>query len=381
MKPRVCVVGAGGIGVVLAWALHRAGWDVTMVERRADKIAAGRAKGIVVDGQPPVKLPFVAFDEWQPPADAVVILCTKTYDNAEVLARLQTMRCLVPVQNGYDTLLESYDFAGEGIVSFVSQCPREEPVARITRPGHLHIGPRRPASPDERTVLTGLAAAFTAAGLFKVERVEDVRPYKATKLMYNCAVSPLAAAAGIDNAALLTDALAKRLFFRLLLENYAVLRHADITLAKVGPFHPHTVAQILRTPPVRNLMARFFRPSLRGTYCSMSPDIGSGETEIDAYNGHLVKLAGGFPCPFNRAAVRLITRITRERLAPSHSQLSEMALDVAREGGWTKTSPRHDRQHPLPHGGGIAAAPEMPDPIPPPERYGVVRSSTRLGTQ
>ena len=37
------------------------------------------------------------------------------------------------------------------------------------------------------------------------------------------------------------------------------------------------------------LMAQFFRPSLRGTYCSMSPDMGSGRTEIDAYNGHLVQ--------------------------------------------------------------------------------------------
>jgi 2-polyprenyl-6-methoxyphenol hydroxylase-like FAD-dependent oxidoreductase len=33
MKTQVHVVGAGGIGVVLAWSLARAGWDVTLVER------------------------------------------------------------------------------------------------------------------------------------------------------------------------------------------------------------------------------------------------------------------------------------------------------------------------------------------------------------
>jgi len=329
MKPQVHVVGAGGIGVVLAWSLARAGWDVTLVERRPDKIAAGRADGIEVAGQAPVKLPFVDFADWRPPADAVILLCTKTYDNPAVLARLETARRLVPVQNGYDAMLDSHDFAGEGIASFVSECARERPVAHVTRPGSLHLGARRPATAEERSELAILAGAFRRADLFKVELVEDIRPFKAAKLMYNAAISPLAAAAGVDNAELLTDTLAKRLFFGLLLENYAVLRHAGVALAKIGPFHPDTVARILRTPGLPELMAIFFRPSLRGTYCSMAPDIGRGETEIEAYNGHLVRLAGNFPCPLNQAAVRLIKRITREGMAPRRSHLDDMPAVLA----------------------------------------------------
>src|SRR5215470_17444036 len=140
MKPRVHVVGVGGIGVVLAWSLDRAGWYVTLVERSPDKIASGQADGLVVAGQAPAKLPFVAFPDWQPPTDAVILLCTKTYDNPTVLARLKTTRRLVPVQNGYDTTLDSCDYAGEGIASFVAECARQHPVARITRRGSLHIG-------------------------------------------------------------------------------------------------------------------------------------------------------------------------------------------------------------------------------------------------
>jgi len=332
MKTQVHVVGVGGIGAVLGWSLARAGWDVTLVERRPDKIATGRADGLVVAGQAPAKLPFVGFADWQPPADAIILLCTKTYDNAAILARLKTTRHLVPVQNGYDTLLDSHDFAGEGIASFVSECERERPITRITRPGSLHIGARRPATAEERGELGSLAGALKQGGLFEVELVEDVRPFKAAKLMYNAAISPLAAAAGVDNAELLTDALAKRLFFGLLLENYAVLCHAGLTLAKIGPFHPDTVARILRTPGLPALMAIFFRPSLRGTYCSMAPDLGRGETEIEAYNGQLVRLAGDFPCPLNRAAVRLIKRITHEGLAPQRSHLDDMAADLAGQG-------------------------------------------------
>lgn len=329
MTSRVHVVGVGGIGAVLGWSLARAGWDVTLVESRADKVAAGRADGLVVDGQAPLKLPFVAFGDWQAPSDAVILLCTKTYDNAEVLARLDSDRHLVPVQNGYDTLLGSRDNAGEGIASFVSECERDRPVTRITRAGGLHIGAKRTASAEEQAELAALAAAFRQGGLFDVELVEDVRPFKAAKLMYNSAISPLAASAGVDNAELLTDPLAKKLFFGLLLENHAVLRHAGVPLAKIGPFHPDTVSKILRTPGLPELMAIFFRPSLRGSYCSMAPDIGTGRTEIEAYNGHLVRLAGNFPCPLNQAAVKLINRITEQGQAPHRRHLDDMAADLA----------------------------------------------------
>jgi 2-dehydropantoate 2-reductase len=64
----------------------------------------------------------------------------------------------------------------------------------------------------------------------------------------------------------------------------------------------------------------------------MAPDIGRGETEVDAYNGHLVRLAGNFPCPLNQAAVRLITRITREGMMPRRRHLDDMAADVESQG-------------------------------------------------
>jgi 2-dehydropantoate 2-reductase len=132
----------------------------------------------------------------------------------------------------------------------------------------------------------------------------------------------------VDNAALLTDPLARRLFFGLLRENHAILHQALEPLERVGPFHPDTVARILRVPLLARLMAVFFRPSLRGTYCSMTPDITSGRTEIDAYNGHLVRLANGFPCPLNRAAVALIERIVRERLPPRREHLDDLAASL-----------------------------------------------------
>jgi 2-dehydropantoate 2-reductase len=331
LRRPIHVLGAGGIGVALAWCLVRDGCDVTVVDAHPGKVEAGREGGLIVTGQAPVFPPFIPFDEWSPPENAIVLLCTKTYDNPAVLGRLRHTAGLVPVQNGFDPELDQLTHPTEGIASFVSECDRTRPVTRITRPGCLHLGSRRPMDATERADLEALSMALSKGGLFPVEQVEDVRPYKAAKLMYNAAISPLAAAAGVDNGELLTDPLAKRLFFGLLQENHAILRHARVPLARIGPFHPDTVSRILRTPGLPSLMAVFFRPSLRGTYCSMAPDIATGRTEMEAYNGHLIRLAGGFPCPLNRAAFALIEKMVHERLPPARERLQQL-VDMLPQG-------------------------------------------------
>ena len=319
------VLGAGGIGVAVAWCLLKDGRNVTLVDSNRDKVLAGQKEGLQVVSHGSAQCEFVHFEDWVPPERSVILLCTKTYDNASVLSRLHSTSLLLPVQNGFDLQLDSLEHPGEGIASFVSECLRDQPVTRITRPGCLHLGARRKINEQEREDLLLLGKSIASAELFPVEIVDDVLPYKATKLMYNAAISPLAAGAGVDNGELLGDPLANKLFFALLLENYAILKNAGMPLAKIGPFHPDTVSRILRTPFLPALMAVFFRPSLRGTYCSMAPDMTGEHTEIDAYNGHLIRLAGDFPCPINRAALAMINTIVNEKLPVKRQHLRTMA--------------------------------------------------------
>jgi 2-dehydropantoate 2-reductase len=172
----------------------------------------------------------------------------------------------------------------------------------------------------------GIGNALRTAGLFRVAEVPAIEPFKHAKLMYNAAISPLAAAAGIDNGQLLSVPTARRLFFSLLQENNRILSAAGIELGKVGPFHPRTVAWILRRRWLAGLMARAFEPSLRGTYCSMAGEIQKGRTEIENYNGHLIRLAdrAGTPCPLNRAVYELVTRMTAERAEPRPGVFDEL---------------------------------------------------------
>ena len=319
----ITVVGAGGIGCAIGYALCSAGQSVTFVETDPRKLQWGRQHGVGVLYRGARPAAFVPFDAWEPSPTGIVFLCTKCYDNAAVLAKLPPGVTLIPVQNGFDPLLEASGHALEGIASFVSECQPDIPVTDITRRGALHIGPRRLADarhPDQ----AGLAATLRKGGVFRVVEVASIEPYKYTKLMYNAAIAPIAAAAGIDNGQLLSVPVARQLFFGLLQENYAILTKAGVELGKVGPFHPRTVAGILRRRWLARLLAWAFEPSLRGTYCSMAPDLPKGRTEIDYYNRRLVDLAGLVPCPLNRGVVELIKRMERERIVPHRGVLEEL---------------------------------------------------------
>jgi 2-dehydropantoate 2-reductase len=325
----VYVVGAGGIGCAVGYSLLAAGRRVVFVETDSAKIAWGQRYGVAVNHNAALAAEFVAFADWVPTVEAWVLLCTKCYDNGPVMTKLPANVRLVPIQNGFDTCLDGFGHQQEGIASFVARCVPGTTTVEITRPGDLHLGWRAASGKAGRDLLQ-LASGLMGTDLFRVRfPYGPIEPIKYAKLMYNSAISPLAAAAGVDNGELLADPLARRLFFGLLRENYAILSAAGIELGTVGPFHPRTVDRILRRRWLARMMARFFQPSLRGTYCSMAGEIEKGRTEIDNYNGHLIRLAGNrMPCPLNRAVYDLVLRMTGEQRAPDRSVLAELANAV-----------------------------------------------------
>lgn len=325
----ITVVGAGGIGCAVGYALCAAEVPVTFVDADPAKIQWGRQHGVCVDRRPPHLAEFLSFEEWEPDLNGTVILCTKCYDNATVLARLPNSAALIPIQNGFDPELEDRGDFLEGIASFISECYPHRSHTRITRGGRLHLGMRQRQQNDPATTARAEEAARRLAWLlrrapFRTTLVPDILPYKYTKLMYNAAISPIAAAAGIDNGQLLSVPAARRLFFDLLAENYTILRDAEVSLGKVGPFHPITVYRILRHRAVARSLAWAFYPSLRKTYCSMSGDLPAGRTEIDYYNRHLIDLAGARPCPWNQRLYALVKRMEQDRIAPGLERLAEV---------------------------------------------------------
>jgi 2-dehydropantoate 2-reductase len=173
--------------------------------------------------------------------------------------------------------------------------------------------------------MQSLAGWLKKSPLFRVRIVPDILPYKHTKLMYNAAIGPIAAAAGLDNGQLLSIAKPRCLFFELLRENYSILHDAGVRLETIGPFHPATVDRILHRKLLARALAWAFYPSLRGSYCSMNADLVLGRTEVDNYNRYLIDLAGDRPCSLNRRTYDLIKRMERERIPPSLAMLDHLA--------------------------------------------------------
>ena len=325
----VTVVGAGGIGCALGHALRAGGLDLMMVEADAEKLAWGREHGLGVDDEPCQSARFIAFDDWQPSTQDLILLCTKCYDNRAVLERLPETATVIPVQNGFDADLVDR-VAVEGIASFVTECLSGRTHTRITRPGDLHIG--FSSASNDRSVpspVDSMISALERHGKFTVRRVTEVLPYKNTKLMYNAAISPIAAVAGIDNGRLLTLGTARKLFFGLLRENYRILKGAAEPLATIGPFHPDTVNRLLHIPLLARLLAIPFSRSLRGTYCSMAGDLPHGPTELDNYNGYLLALAGDADVPLNREVYRLARRVEENGSDPGLRWLDELLESIA----------------------------------------------------
>ena len=322
---KIFVLGAGGIGCAIGHALCAGGVDVTFVDADERKIEWGRSHGVGLEGRPSLPAGFVHFTDWRPQTDGVILLCTKCYDNKTVLSRLPSATRVIPIQNGFDRDLMARSSI-EGIASFVSECDPHRTHTRITRPGSLHIGHQgagdQGALPDDVDRLIGVLERH---GAFDVKRVPNVLPYKYAKLMYNAAISPLAAVAGLDNGELLTNRRARVLFFMLLRENYSILKRAHVALGQVGPFHPDTVDRILRWPFVAGALAWPFSRTLRRTYCSMSGDIPKGRTEIENFNGHLIELAGGGACDLNRTVYALVKRMEQERSTPALHWLDKIA--------------------------------------------------------
>jgi 2-dehydropantoate 2-reductase len=244
---------------------------------------------------------FIPFEHWQPQPDRCVLLCTKCYDNAAVLARLHPEIPLVPVQNGLDPQLEARAHRAAAVAVFVAQLKQHPPTVGLTRRGPLYIGSRtgRAGRPFARR----LADLFSRSRLLPIRYVRDIRPIQISKLWYNAAIAPLAAAASTDNAALLENPVTRRLLFALLVENYQILRAAGLHLGWLGPFPPALTVRLLRWRALVERLVPLFARSLRGTYCSIVSDWLRGPTELDYYTGQMLRLArqAAVAAPLNAA--------------------------------------------------------------------------------
>ncbi|KAK4537425.1 hypothetical protein CDCA_CDCA12G3450 [Cyanidium caldarium] len=312
--PRVAIVGAGALGLLLAARLGAlfAQVDRTtlpcpapalfLLTRTEEQARALQSAGGIQLAQPFLRPPTASRHDWHAlgvqvthraeacaPLD-VALVCVKSYQNWEAAARLAgAMRCAdgtlaVTLSNG----LGNVEQLASGLPSPVAVCQavtygaveRWSPTSIVWHgAGDTHVL-ISPTAGTRRLTAKGVAAVhqlcrwLNAAGLPHAKPQTDVRHWL-VKVAVNCAVNPVAALLDARNG--------------ILLENEAARSVAERAAAEVA----HLFA--LDEGEVQATLHRTLQRTA-GNVCSMLADLRHGRpTEIDALNGAVAQRAREAP--------------------------------------------------------------------------------------
>lgn len=317
---RILVVGAGGLGAVIAGTLAASGVPVGLAIRRPEVARRVREWGLLLHdrrGSRAVRANLTVHDGL-PRSDSFdyVLLATPPDGALDAAAAavplLRPHGRLVALANGLpEERLAPLVGAGRligAVVAFGASSP-EPGVAVRTSAGGFTLG-RPGGAPDDEVRI--LAAVLRAA--FPVKTTANLAGVRWSKLAINCAVSSLGTAGGARVGPLLRRAFVRRLALEAIGEAVAVARAERVRLEKVGgtvdlgwlalPERPGPVALLARHAVLLGVGARYRR--LRS---SMLAQLERGAVPpVDALNGEVAVRARrrGLAAPVNEALVGLI---------------------------------------------------------------------------
>ena len=357
--PRILVVGAGGIGGVLAGTLLAAGTRVHLLCRGAATADALEAEGFRLRG---VEVPSSAVPATgvvvRRPEDArgpydYVLLATQPTD-VEQAAR-STVGLLAPggrmvcLQNGLCELRVA-EVAGRertlGAVVSWGASALEPGVFERTSSGGFSLGALPPGDASSEgppgDQVERLAEILGAVG--PVKTTENLLGARWSKLAINCAISSLGTLGRDRLGALMRHRFVRRLCLEVMSEVVAVARQEGVELEVVsGTLNLEWLALTERERAVRgsaSLLAKHTVLLLVGTRyrrlrSSMLRAIERGRPPaVDFLNGEVVARAGDVPTPINAAVLDAVHAMARGELAGGIDDLRalfERTRDQARE--------------------------------------------------
>jgi 2-dehydropantoate 2-reductase len=327
MKMRICIIGAGAIGGLLAARLTAAGEDVCVVARGAQKDAIGRI-GLKVIGLPDGELhvrPRVVSSIGEAGPQDLIVLGVKAHQVAaiapDINAALGPQTMILTAQNGIPWwYFMKHGGAHEGrtldsvdpSLSISAHLPVDRvlasvvyPAAELVAPGVIQFieGERFTLSEIDQQKserIASVSQVFTNAG-FKAPVSSDVRAEIWTKLWGNLSFNPISALTGATLAGICRDNGARALAADMMREAQAVGEALGIRF---------------RIP----LEKRIAGAQAVGEHkTSMLQDIEAGRpTEIEALVGSVIELGQitGVPTPHISAiyaCVKLLEARSRQR--------------------------------------------------------------------
>ncbi len=291
---RVCVVGAGVIGGLLAGHLAQVG-EVSVLARREEHARALNEEGLRVSGRSShTARVTAAVDPADLPEPELVIVACKGTDLDAVARRLEghwPNATVMTIQNGLgaeEIVARHGDWPLLSSVTFMSGTRHADTHVEYILDTATWIGPYRGTTHlDARAV----ADLIVSAGL-KAEAFDDLRPAQWSKLIFNATVNAVAALTGLPHDFHFAEGLLGDLVHSLVDEGKATARAAGVELRE--------------DPWEMNVLA-----TQRGHahYPSMLEDVEAKRpTEIELITGALMHEAEryGVPVPLHTALYRLV---------------------------------------------------------------------------
>lgn len=305
---RIVVLGAGGLGSIIAAFFARAGHDVALVAR-GEHLATVRERGMTVTGLAAFTVPVDAVESATGDCD-LLVLATKTPHTRAALTLVEGLRPAhaISLQNGIpkDAILaEAFGEAVVGATTMVGATRTAPGVAAYTLDGATYVGP------------VPFAEAWNATGL-ELTVVEDIVAHEWAKQALQGPAGALAVASDLPNH--LVHLRLARPLAEAIREVAAVARAAGVELA-AGEHYGFDVRAIATSSldeaveRVRRRGEELVAAGKTEIVVSMLQDVRAGrETEIEETAGYVVAEAErlGVEVP----VLRTLTEIVRARAAP-----------------------------------------------------------------
>jgi len=308
---RICIYGAGAIGLGLASCLIKAGADVDIITRR-QTVNALKKDGLTRTGifgnfhaQPKQFECCGKLSELSRKSYDFIMVCTKSFDSAAAAKDLAHYKKLlgrygktVHFQNGWgnaEKFLQHFErqqiYSARVITGFTRRKPNE--VEITVHADAIHIGSLFGC---DATCIKELCEAITK-GDIECELAESIEKDLWAKMFYNCMLNPVGAIlavpygrlAEVKSTRMLMDTLAEEIF----------------TVMKTAGYSTHW-------NNVKDFLEVFYSrlvPDTAQHKSSMLQDLIAGKrTEIDALNGEILKLGRKYKvaAPYNQAVYELV---------------------------------------------------------------------------
>lgn len=334
-KNRICIIGAGAIGGVVAGLLKKAGHDITLVTRHPDSAALITATGIKVSGfrgEFTIQIPATAKTEELEGSFDYVLIVTKA-DGLQAAARdilpfIHDQSRVVSMQNGICEDLLAEIVGNERTVGCVvgwGGTMHAPGVVEMTSGGEFIVGNWGRGKDESLEQLSHILS-----DVIECRSSDEIYPELYSKLIINSCITTLGAVCGLYLGEMLAMKKARRLFIEIIREAMKVAEAMDLEVPP-GASGKLDYYNFLKPGPVaelkRHIMLRVIGLKYRRLKSSSLQSLERGRpTEIDHYNGYIAAKGKEHKvsCPVNQQLTDMVHEIERGSRQISPANFGEL---------------------------------------------------------